>query len=54
MNITRQGVIYSFANWTIPQLRVTIPFHRKDLAPKTLQSIIKQANLTVEEFIALL
>ena len=36
------------------QLRVTIPFHRKDLNPKTLKSIIQQAELTVEEFIDLL
>ena len=35
-------------------LRITIPFHRKDLTPKTLWSIIKQAGLTVEEFIKLL
>lgn len=37
-----------------PNLRVTIPFHRKDLTPKTLRSIIVQAGLTVEEFINLL
>ncbi len=35
-------------------LRITIPFHRKDLTPKTLKSIIEQAGLTVEEFINLL
>ena len=35
-------------------LRLTIPYHRKDLSPKTLQSIIKQAGITVEEFIDLL
>jgi len=35
-------------------LRITIPFHRKDLSPKTLKSILKQANLTVDEFINLL
>ena len=35
-------------------LRVTIPFHRRDLTPKTLRSIIKQAGLNVEEFIKLL
>lgn len=35
-------------------LRITIPFHRKDLSPKTLKSILKQANLTVDEFIGLL
>ena len=37
-----------------PSLRITIPFHRKDLTPKTLKSIIKQAGLTVDEFIGLL
>lgn len=35
-------------------LRVTIPFHRKDLTPKTLKSIIKQAEITVGEFLKLL
>lgn len=35
-------------------LRITIPFRRKDLTPKTLKSIIAQAGLTVEEFIDLL
>lgn len=37
-----------------PYLRITIPFHRKDLNPKTLKSIIEQTELTVEEFIDLL
>ncbi|HBT81862.1 TPA: addiction module toxin, HicA family [Candidatus Giovannonibacteria bacterium] len=35
-------------------LKVTIPFHRKELTPKTLKSIIKQADLGVDEFIKLL
>lgn len=35
-------------------LRVTIPFHKTDLNPKTLKTIIQQAGLTVEEFIKLL
>jgi len=35
-------------------LRITIPFHRKDLNPKTLKSIIAQAELTVDDFIKLL
>ena len=35
-------------------LRVTVPFHQKDLAPKTLKSIIAQAGLTVEEFVELI
>jgi len=37
-----------------PQLRVTIPFHKKDLAPKTLKTIIQQAGLTIEQFIKFL
>ena len=35
-------------------LRITIPFHKKDLSPKTLKSIINQAGLSVDEFIDLL
>lgn len=35
-------------------LRVTVPFHRKELTPKTLKSIIQQAGLTVEQFITLI
>lgn len=30
-------------------LRVTIPYHNKDLKPGTLQSIIKQSGITREE-----
>lgn len=37
-----------------PALRVTIPFHRRDLTPKTLKFIIAQAGITVDEFIKLL
>ena len=37
-----------------PNLRITIPFHKKDLSPKTLKSIIKQAEMTIEEFLNLL
>jgi predicted RNA binding protein YcfA (HicA-like mRNA interferase family) len=33
---------------------VVVPFHRKDLKRGTLRSIIDQAGLSVEEFIALL
>lgn len=35
-------------------LRITVPFSRKDLTPKTLKSIIFQAELTVDEFIKFL
>ena len=35
------------------RLRVTLPWHSKDLKRGTLTSIIKQAGLTVEEFLEL-
>ena len=33
--------------------RVTVPMHRKELKKGTLRAIIRQAGLTVEEFIEL-
>ena len=36
------------------ELRVTIPIHSKDLPVKTLHRILKQADLTPEEFKELL
>ena len=35
-----------------PQLRVVVPYHGHELAPKTLRTIIAQADMTVEEFAA--
>jgi predicted RNA binding protein YcfA (HicA-like mRNA interferase family) len=37
-----------------PELRVTLPWHGKDLKRKTLTSIIDQAGFTIEEFLDLL
>ena len=37
-----------------PRARVTVPNHRKDLKRGTLRAIIRQAGLSVDEFIALL
>jgi len=34
--------------------RVTIPYHRRELALKTLHSILKQADVSLEEFSKLL
>lgn len=39
---------------TKPYIHVVIPLHNKDLAPKTLKSIIIQAGFTIEEFRKLL
>ena len=35
-------------------LRVTIPFHHGDLSKPVIRSIIRQAELTVQEFLDLL
>ena len=37
-----------------PELRVTVPFHNKDLKRGTLASIIEQSGYTPEQFIELL
>jgi predicted RNA binding protein YcfA (HicA-like mRNA interferase family) len=34
--------------------RITVPYHRRELAPKTLNSILKQAGVSREEFSSLL
>lgn len=39
---------------TKAHLHIVVPCHGGDLAPKTLKSILVQAELTVEEFVALL
>jgi predicted RNA binding protein YcfA (HicA-like mRNA interferase family) len=36
------------------RLRVTVPYHNRDLKRGTLAAIIAQAGLTVEEFVDLL
>lgn len=30
--------------------RVTVPYHGKDLKPKTFKSILNQAGITIDEF----
>ena len=38
-----------------PRVRVTVPFHtRFDLPPSVIQSILRQAELTKDEFLELL
>jgi predicted RNA binding protein YcfA (HicA-like mRNA interferase family) len=36
------------------KIRVTVPYHTKDLKPGTLKSIIEQAGFTIEGFLDLL
>lgn len=49
-----KGSHHSLRHSERPELRVVVPVHRKDLASGTLRSIIKQCQLTEEEFINLL
>jgi predicted RNA binding protein YcfA (HicA-like mRNA interferase family) len=37
-----------------PHLHVTVAFHKKELPRGTLRSILKQADIRIDEFIALL
>jgi predicted RNA binding protein YcfA (HicA-like mRNA interferase family) len=37
-----------------PQLRVTVVYHNTDMRPSAPRSIIRQAGLTIDEFIDLL
>jgi predicted RNA binding protein YcfA (HicA-like mRNA interferase family) len=48
------GSHYILKHPTKPILRVTVPLHNRDLKRGTLQSIVKQAGLTNEEFLKLL
>jgi predicted RNA binding protein YcfA (HicA-like mRNA interferase family) len=36
------------------KLRVSVPYHNKDLKPGTLASIIAQAGMTLDEFVDML
>jgi predicted RNA binding protein YcfA (HicA-like mRNA interferase family) len=49
-----KGGYHSLQHSEKPELRVVAPVHRKDLAPGTIRSIIKQCQLTEQEFIELL
>jgi predicted RNA binding protein YcfA (HicA-like mRNA interferase family) len=48
------GSHYILKHPTKPGVRVTVPFHNRDLKRGTLQSIVKQAGFTNEEFLKLL
>jgi predicted RNA binding protein YcfA (HicA-like mRNA interferase family) len=48
------GAHYILRHAEKPQLRVTVAYHNRDLHPKTLRSIIRQAGLSIDEFMSLL
>ena len=41
----------TYADDANPPHLVTVPYHTRDLKPKTLRSIIRQAGWTVDEFL---
>jgi predicted RNA binding protein YcfA (HicA-like mRNA interferase family) len=49
-----RGSHYRLSHPNDPQRQVTVPMHGKDLSPMVLRSILKQAGLTIEQFVALL
>ncbi|MDA2930139.1 type II toxin-antitoxin system HicA family toxin [Acidobacteria bacterium AH-259-O06] len=48
------GAHYILKHPDNPTLRVTVPYHNKDLKRRTLESIIKQAGFARERFLELL
>lgn len=51
---TRQSGSHVIMELDDPVLTVVVPVHRGTLSPGTLRSIIRQAGMTVAEFVALL
>jgi predicted RNA binding protein YcfA (HicA-like mRNA interferase family) len=49
-----RGSHYILKHQNKPGVRVTVPFHNRDLKRQTLKSIIEQTDLTEEEFKELL
>jgi predicted RNA binding protein YcfA (HicA-like mRNA interferase family) len=45
-----QGSHYQLYHPTEKHLRVTVPYHNKDLKRSTLHSIIRQSGMSEEEF----
>ena len=50
----RTGSHVRLVHRTRSELRVTVPIHSKDIPKGTLKRILRQANITVEEFTELL
>ena len=52
--VRQKGSHVQLKHGSKPGFRVTIPYHNYDLAPGTINSIVKQMGLTKEEFEKLL
>lgn len=51
--IRQRGSHVSLEHMLDKTKKVTVPMHNKDLAKKTLLSILKQAGISVEDFLRL-
>jgi predicted RNA binding protein YcfA (HicA-like mRNA interferase family) len=49
-----EGSHYALRHYLKLDLRVTVPYHNKDLRPATLKSILKQCELTTDDLFNLL
>ena len=49
-----EGSHHLLRHFLKPEIRVTIPFHNKDLSRATLKSILRQCELTTEDLMSLL
>lgn len=49
-----RGSHYQFLHPSDDTLLVTVPYHRRDLPRGTVRAIIRQAGLTIDQFIAFL
>jgi predicted RNA binding protein YcfA (HicA-like mRNA interferase family) len=45
-----EGSHYTLRHHTRPELRITVPYHNRELSRITLRSMLKQAKLTAAEF----
>ena len=53
VHVRTKGSHYGFQHRTDARLLVIVPYHNRDLPRGTLRDIIKQAGLTVDEFLDL-
>ena len=52
--IRQKGSHVSLQHMLDKTKKVTVPIHNKDLAKKTLSSVLKQAGISIQEFLRLL
>ena len=50
----QSGSHVNLKHHTKNHLHIVVPIHSRDLAPKTLKSVLQQAEITVEDFVDLM